>query len=113
MRQAWFFVHFNMTFYPDRVRITDARTGVTIDRTAKRPFSSEHRLLDDREVAAKFLHGVLREMLRNGSRGRSRMTLPMADVEIAEGPNSTNDQREVHKLLTDAGMVRIRGLTRD
>lgn len=107
MRQNWIFVHFNMTFYPNRVRISDARTGVTIDRTAEKAFSSEHRLLDDREAAAKFLVGVFREMMRNGSRGRLWLTWPTADVTIAEGPNTPNDRREVEELLSDAGMFRV------
>ena len=97
-----------MTFSPNRVRVTDTRTGLTIDRSAERPFSSEHRLLDDRKAAAKFLGGVFGEMKRNGSRGRLGLTFPTADVTIAEGPDTHNDRREVHELLTDGGMVRVR-----
>ena len=98
-----------MTFFPNRVRVTDTRTSVTIDRSAERPFSSEHRLLDDREVAAKFLGGVFSEMKRNGSRGRLGLTFfPTVDVTIAEGPDTHNDRREVQQLLTDQGMVRVR-----
>ena len=97
-----------MTFFPNRVRVTDTRTGMTVDRTAERRFSSEHRLVDDREAAARFIYDLLREMTSNGSRGRLRLTLPTADVTIAEGPNTPNDRREVHELLSDQGMVRVR-----
>jgi hypothetical protein len=106
MKQAWVFVHFGITFFPNRVRITDPRTGVTIDRTSELPFSSEYRLLEDRERAAVFVGDVVREMARRGSRGRSRITWPTADVAIVEGPSTHNDRREVEELLTHVGCYR-------
>lgn len=107
MGRRWFTVHFDIAFFPNRVRITDTGTGVTIDRTAEQPFSSDCRLLDDRDGAASFIHDVFRDMARNGSRGRSGLTFPTAEVTIAAGPDTHNDRREVEHLLTEQGMFRV------
>lgn len=96
--------HFDMTFFPNRIRLTNSRTGRTIDRTSAQPFSSEHRMLADREVAAKFLSDLLRE----SDRGRLMPTWPTADVTIAEGQRTDYDQQEVHQLVTDQGFRRVR-----
>jgi hypothetical protein len=95
--------HFDITFFPNRIRITDARKGRTLERSADSPFSSEHRMLAEPEDAAKFLNGLLREF----SRGQSFLMWPTASVKIAEGQDSRLDREEVRKLVVDQGFRRV------
>jgi hypothetical protein len=97
--------HLDITFFPNRVRVTNARTGQTIDRTSAQPFSSEHRLLADREIAGRFLGELIREC--EGARPRLLPSWPTASVTIAEGPRTENDRQEVHQLVADQGFRRV------
>ena len=94
-----------ITFFANRVRVANARTGQTIDRTSARRFSSEHRMLADREVAARFLG----ELVRESERARPRLLprWPTASVTIAEGPRTEYDRQEVHQLVADQGFRRV------
>ena len=98
--------HFEMTFFPNRVRLTNARTGETIDRTSDQPFSSEHRMVADREAAAKFLNALIRESERD--RSWWNLSWPTVDVTIAEGPRTENDRQEVHRLVEERGFRSVR-----
>jgi hypothetical protein len=95
------FSQLDITLFPNRIRLTNSRTGQSIDRSSAKPFSSEHRMLADREVAAKFLVDLVRESER--SRARFLMLWPKAVVTIAEGRCSKYDREEVHQFLIDAG----------
>jgi len=105
MRGCVFSYQIEITFFANRVRVANARTGQTIDRTSARRFSSEHRMLADREVAARFLG----ELVRESERARPRLLprWPTASVTIAEGPRTEYDRQEVHQLVADQGFRRV------
>lgn len=95
----------DLTFHPDRIVVTDDRTGRTVDRTASRPFSSPHRLIADRAEAAALLRAVLTE---SNGRQRSFTLWPTVDVRIVEGPDPAADAEDVRRLLSEAGFAKIR-----
>lgn len=99
-----FSVKCDFLFFPNRIRVTNSRTGQTIDRTAKTIFSSDQRLIANKDEASRFIRDVLQES--NGKR-RSFAPWPTATAKIVEGPSSSGDRDDVRDLLTGQGFVRI------
>lgn len=99
-----FSIHFDVTISRNRIRLTSSKTRQTIDRMAGHPFSSEHRLIADRDGAFKFLRDLILE-----SNGRSRLLQiwASADISIAGEPNSEADREEVRQLFVEQGFTKI------
>jgi hypothetical protein len=97
-----FSIHHDIVFSSNRVRLTNARTGQTLDRTATQPFSSAQRLLGDPAAASKFVFALLRECDRH----RLWRIWPTTSVTF-DGPWTEVDRQEVRRLLIDLGFARV------
>lgn len=102
-----FSIHFNATMSRDRVRLTNSRTGLTLDRKCERRFSSDHRLIADREAASAFLKNLIRE-----SDGRSRLLRIWATANVSLSGESIiqADKDEVRQLFVKQGFTKVRVL---
>jgi hypothetical protein len=61
---SMFTIHFDIAFFPNRIRMTEDKSNQTVDRAASQPFSSEHRLIPDKNGAARFLHDAMRAAVK-------------------------------------------------
>jgi hypothetical protein len=102
-----FSIHFDATVSRDRVRLTNSKTGQTLDRKCKRSFSTELRLIADRDAASAFLKDLVVE-----SDGRSRLlrVWATANVSLLGEPNSQADKDDVRQLFVDQGFTKVRVL---
>jgi len=100
-----FIVRYVAAISPNHIRLTNCGTGESIARTAVRPFSSEDRMIGDREAAASFLGELIREL--EGSRRWLRLW-PTIDVAITGAARAEPDQIEVRRLFVEQGFVRVR-----
>lgn len=97
--------HFDAAIYRDRVRLTNARTGMTLDHNSDRPFSSERRFIADREAAFAFLKALLRE-----SDGKARLLRiwVTANVSLSGEQSSPADRDDVQQLFVELGFTKVR-----
>jgi hypothetical protein len=99
-----FTIHFDAAISRNRIRLTNSRTAQTIDRTAVQPFSSEHKLIADREVASRFLRELIRE---SDGRWRFLRVWATASVSVVREPNIETNPQELRDLFVEQGFARI------
>jgi hypothetical protein len=84
----------------DRISVSSRETGASVSRQSPKPFSSEHRLLADRDRAFEFVAGAIREVDR---RPWFRKLFGRVTVRLDDGLNTQGDREDVRRLFVDLG----------
>jgi hypothetical protein len=97
--------HFDILFFRDRIRISDRRTGRSLERTASSALSKERPLLADKGAASALLKDLL--VTLDPDRRYLRVWIT-ADVIIDDPSARREDADTIRRLLTDCGFTRVR-----
>ena len=94
----------DVAIYPDRVQVTERKSGFFVDHRSDRPFSSDQQLIAD---VARFEH-ALSHALRQVLRSRGFMLYEPLAVVGPTDPALGQDERDlVRKVLRDTGFHEI------
>lgn len=99
-----FRIDFEIGIYPDRIQVSDRRSGRFVDYTAESPFSAPGRLVAD---AIYFEHALAKAMRKAMSGG---FILLDAQARIAAGSTALgrDGHQIVRRALRDIGFKTIR-----
>ena len=99
-----FRIHFEIGIYPDRIQVSDLRSGRFVDFAAEVPFSAPARLVADPIYFENALVKALRKAMSGG------FILFDAQAEISTGGAVLDDteRQTVRRALRDIGFKTVR-----
>ena len=99
-----FRIDFEIGIYPDRIQISDRRSGRFVDFAAEIPFSTPGRLVADPVYFENALAKAMRKAMSGG------FILLDAQARIAAGgePLHADDRQTIRRALRDIGFKTVR-----
>lgn len=100
-----FRIHFEIAIYPNRVQVTDRRSGRFTDFAAEVPFSAPSRLVAD----AVYLENALAKAIRKAMSGGFILFDAKATVAVGGGEQPTLfEQQAIRGALHNVGFKTVR-----
>lgn len=99
-----FRIHFEIGIYPDRIQVSDLRTGRFVDFAAEVPFSARARLVAD----PIYFENALVKALRKAMSGGFILFDAQADVSTGDALLSDSERQMVRRALRDIGFKKVR-----
>ena len=99
-----FRIDFEIGIYPDRIQVSDRRSGRFVDFAAEVPFSRPHRLIADPVYFENALAKAMRKAMSGG------FILFDAQASIGEGGTDLDpaERQTVRRALRDIGFKTVR-----
>lgn len=99
-----FRIDFEIAIYPDRIQVTDRRSGRFVDFAAEIPFSAPGRLVAD----AVYFEHALAKALRKAMSGGFILLDAQARIAAGGGPLNAGERQTVRRALRDIGFKTVR-----
>ena len=99
-----FRIHFEIGIYPDRIQVTDRRTGRFVDFAAEVPFSAPNRLVAD----PIYFENALVKAMRKAMSGGFILFDAQAEILAGGGELDTSERQTVRRALRDIGFKTVR-----
>ncbi len=99
-----FRIHFEIGIYPDRIQVSDLRSGRFVDFAAEVPFSAPGRLVVD----PIYFENALVKALRKAMSGGFILFDAQADVSTGDALLGASERQTVRRALRDIGFKTIR-----
>lgn len=104
-----FRINFEIGIYPDRIQISDRRSGRFVDFAAEVPFSAAGTLVAD----PVYFEHALAKAIRKAMHGGFILYEAQADVAGGDRILSANDRQAIRRALRDIGFKSVRFDGRD
>ncbi|HEU4821708.1 MAG TPA: hypothetical protein VFS87_11210 [Qipengyuania sp.] len=99
-----FRIHFEIGIYPDRIQVSDQRSGRFVDFAAEVPFSSPQQLVAD----PIYFENALVKAMRKAMSGGFILFDAQADISAGGAALGTNERQMVRRALRDIGFRTVR-----
>lgn len=99
-----FRIHFEIGIYPDRIQVSDLRSGRFVDFAAEVPFSAPGRLVAD----PIYFENALVKALRKAMSGGFILFDAQADVSAGDALLGADERQTVRRALRDIGFKSVR-----
>jgi hypothetical protein len=99
-----FRIHFEIGIYPDRIQVSDRRSGRFVDFAAEVPFSSPSRLVAD----PIYFENALVKAMRKAMSGGFILFDAQADIFAGGAELDTSERQMVRRALRDIGFKTVR-----
>lgn len=97
-------IHFEIGIYPDRIQVSDLRSGRFVDFAAEVRFSAPGRLVAD----AIYFENALVKALRKAMSGGFILLDAQADISTGDALLGESERQVVRRSLRDIGFKAIR-----
>jgi hypothetical protein len=99
-----FRIDFEIGIYPDRIQITDRRSGRFFDFAAEMPFSARGRLVAD----PVYFENALAKAIRKAMSGGFILFDAQADITAGGEELDTGERQTIRRALRDIGFKTVR-----
>lgn len=99
-----FRIHFEIGIYPNRIQVSDRRSGRFVDFAAEVPFSSPHQLVAD----PIYFENALVKAMRKTMSGGFILLDAQADISAGATVLGAAERQTVRRALRDIGFKTIR-----
>jgi hypothetical protein len=99
-----FRIHFEIGIYPDRIQVSDLRSGRFVDFAAEVPFSAPGRLVAD----PIYFENALVKALRKAMSGGFILLDAQADISTGDVVLDASERQMVRRSLRDIGFKTVR-----
>lgn len=99
-----FRIHFEIGIYPDRIQVSDLRSGRFVDFAAEVPFSAPSRLVAD----PIYFENALVKAMRKAMSGGFILLDAQADVSAGGAEFGASERQMVRRALRDIGFKTVR-----
>lgn len=99
-----FRIHFEIGIYPDRIQVSDVRSGRFVDFAAEIPFSSPGRLVTD----PIYFENALAKAMRKAMSGGFILLDARADISTGGAELGEAERQMVRRALRDIGFKTVR-----
>ena len=97
MGSMLFRIHFEIGIYPDRIQVSDLRSGRFVDFAAEVPFSAPRRLVAD----PIYFENALVKAMRKAMQGGFILFDPQADVVAGAAELGLHERQTVRRALRE------------
>jgi len=99
-----FRIHFEIGIYPDRIQVSDLRSGRFVDFASEVPFSSPRQLVAD----PIYFENALVKAMRKAMSGGFILFDAQADISAGGAELGAHEQQMVRRALRDIGFKTVR-----
>lgn len=99
-----FRIHFEIGIYPDRIQVSDRRSGRFVDFAAEVPFSRPSRLVAD----PIYFENALVKAMRKAMSGGFILFDAQADIVAGSARLGPQERQSVRRALRDIGFKTVR-----
>lgn len=97
-------IHFEIGIYPDRIQVSDLRSGRFVDFTSEVPFSSHRQIVAD----PIYFENALVKAMRKAMSGGFILYDAQADISAGGAELDASERQTVRRALRDIGFKTVR-----